>query len=90
MKRVAHLVVDYYFIVLAVLESNMNYLDQARHFIWAQTYYKCYQQTTLEQAFSKECVMKNIFSYFSTNTYIAGTQNNRLNEMVLLSTQNIN
>ena len=52
MKRAAYLVVDYYSIVFAVLEPNMNYLDQARHFVWTQTYYKCYQQTPLEQAFS--------------------------------------
>ena len=37
---------------VVVLMSNMSNLDQVRHFIWAQTYYKCYQQTTLEQAFS--------------------------------------
>ena len=29
------------------------------------------------------------FFYFSTNTYVVGTQKNHLNEMVLLSTQNI-
>ena len=29
------------------------------------------------------------FSYFSTKTYVVGTQKNRLNETVLLSTQNI-
>ena len=28
------------------------------------------------------------FSYFSTKAYVVGTQKNRLNEMVLLSTQN--
>ena len=28
------------------------------------------------------------FSYFSTKTYIVGTQKNRLNETVLLNTQN--
>ena len=28
------------------------------------------------------------FSYFSTKTYVVGTQRNRLNETVLLSTQN--
>ena len=31
----------------------------------------------------------NYFSYFSTKTYDVGTQKNRLNETVLLSTQNI-
>ena len=32
---------------------------------------------------------KNKFSYFLTKTYVVGTQKNRLNEMVLLSTQNL-
>ena len=32
---------------------------------------------------------KKLFSYFSTKTYVVGTQNNRLSETVLLSTQNI-
>ena len=32
---------------------------------------------------------KILFSYFSTKTYVVGTQKNHLNEMVLLSTQNI-
>ena len=30
----------------------------------------------------------NLFSYFSTKTYVVGTQKNRLDETVLLSTQN--
>ena len=34
-------------------------------------------------------VMKNYFSYFSTKTYVVGTQKNRLNETVLLRNQNI-
>ena len=29
-----------------------------------------------------------LFSYFSTKTYVVGTQKNRLDETVLLSTQN--
>ena len=33
--------------------------------------------------------LKNIFSYFSSKKYVVGSQKNRLNEMVLLSTQNI-
>ena len=37
----------------------------------------------------KECVIENCFSYLSTKTYVVGTQKNRLNETVLLSTQNI-
>ena len=31
-------------------------------------------------AFSQECVPKKSFSYFSTKTYVVGTQKNRLNE----------
>ena len=41
------------------------------------------------QDFNKECVTEKYFSYFSTKTYVVGTQKNRLNKMVLLSTQNI-
>ena len=38
----------------------------------------------------RACNEKNNFlSYFSTKTYVVGTQKNRLNETVLLSTQNI-
>ena len=36
---------------------------------------------------AKSVIMKN--SYFSTKIYDAGTQKNRLNETVLLSTQNM-
>ena len=35
------------------------------------------------------CVTKIYFSYFLTKTYVVGTQKNRLNETVHLSTQNI-
>ena len=41
------------------------------------------------QASRYACANENSFSYFSTKTYIVGTQKNHLNEMVLLSTQNI-
>ena len=37
----------------------------------------------------KKSIPENYFSYFSTKTYVVGTQKNRLNETVLLSTQNI-
>ena len=37
--------------------------------------------------FSK-CVIEHYFFYFSTKTYVVGTQKNRLNEGVLLSIQN--
>ena len=33
--------------------------------------------------------IKKYFPYYSTKTYVVGTQKNRLNETVLLSTQNI-
>ena len=36
-----------------------------------------------------KCVLENHISYFSTKTYVVGTQKNRLNETVLLGTQNI-
>ena len=35
----------------------------------------------------KIAYLKIIFSYFSTKTYVVGTQKNRLNETVLLSSQ---
>ena len=38
---------------------------------------------------NEECIAKYILSYFSTKTYVVGTQKNRLNETVLLSTENI-
>ena len=41
------------------------------------------------QDFSLESVPEKCFSYFSTKTYVVGTQKNRFNETVLLSTQNI-
>ena len=41
------------------------------------------------QDFSYECITKIYFSYFSTKTYVVGTQKNRLNETVLESIQNI-
>ena len=37
----------------------------------------------------RECTKNYYYFYFSTKTYVMGTQKNRLNEMVLLSTQNM-
>ena len=37
----------------------------------------------------RNAYQKKKFSYFSTKTYVVGTQKNCLDEMVLLSTQNI-
>ena len=42
----------------------------------------------MRQAFSSECVAEKYFFYFSTKTYVVGTQKNRLNETVLLGIQN--
>ena len=37
---------------------------------------------------NKSAELKIFFSYFSNKTYVVGTQKNRLNETVLLSSQN--
>ena len=50
---------------------------------------KKYPEVRDHQASREECVFENYFSYFSTKTYVVGTQKNRLNETVLFSTQNI-
>ena len=34
-----------------------------------------------------QCIPENQFSYLSTETHVVGAQKNRLNEMILLSTQ---
>ena len=34
------------------------------------------------------CIEKAIFFYFTSKTYVVGTQKSRLNDKVLLSTQN--
>ena len=33
------------------------------------------------------CILKSIFSYFSTKTYVVGTQRNCLSETILFSTR---
>ena len=38
------------------------------------------------QASKLECVLEKYFLYYSSKTYVVGTQKNRLNETVLLST----
>ena len=40
------------------------------------------------QGSRKECILENYFLFFSSKTYVVGTQKNCLNETVLLSTQN--
>ena len=39
------------------------------------------------QGFSYDCVTSYLVSYFSTKTYVVGTQKNRRNGMVLLNTK---
>ena len=55
--------------------------------------FQVYVSNQMEESISvyrvkSECETDNYFSYFSTKTYVVGTQKNRLNETVLLSTQN--
>ena len=48
----------------------------------------CAHKLLKENLNTSECLIENHFFYFSTKTYVVGTQKNRLNETVLLSTQN--
>ena len=55
----------------------------------------CITKTTLKSCFGVKTspqirvhVTENYFSYFSTKTYVVGAQKNRLDETVLMSTQN--
>ena len=52
-------------------------------------YPHCFNSTGSIRPLVKECVPEILFSYFSTETYIVGTEKNLLDETVLLSTQNI-
>ena len=45
-------------------------------------------KAVLTRPLDKSAYLKIIFSDFSTKTYVVGTQKKRLNETVLLSTQN--
>ena len=49
----------------------------------------CSSQDSKFGTLVKSAYQKKKVSYFSTKTYVVGTQKNRLNETVLLSTQNI-
>ena len=60
--------------------------DMQQFFLTAERE-KCLFFFLIYQAFSNECETKK--SYFSTKTYVVGTQKNRLNETALLSTLNI-
>ena len=48
------------------------------------------QEMTVQSLYNTPCYYTDLdISYFSTKTYVVGTQKNRLIEMVLLRTQNI-
>ena len=47
------------------------------------SHYNLNLEITGNQASRQECVLKNYFLYFSSKTYVVGTQKNHLNEMVL-------
>ena len=51
-------------------------------------YSKFHAKNCMYQAPRYECLTENYFFYFSTRTYVVGTQKNSLNETVLLSTKN--
>ena len=50
--------------------------------------FKQFEFTLVTQAPRLECVLENYFLYFSSKTYVVDTQKSRLNETVLLCTQN--
>ena len=69
----------HFFVQTDRYEPNHN-LHSMDGFIWIHAY---------TPDFIKSAYQKKKNSYFSTKTYVVGTQKNRLNETVLLSTQNI-
>ena len=77
-------------------ENQCGYRSSGFILVWwmaAQTYKWKYSLVTIivknvYQASKQECVLENYFLHFSSKTYIMGTQKNRLNETVLLRTQN--
>ena len=67
--------------------QNIHNYSPAFFFIWI--FWPMVLLPCLPMTLVKNAYQKNIFIYFSTKTYVVGTQKNRLNERVLLSTQNI-
>ena len=78
---------------------STSYLSMCKRLIVNQSVNKCRlclkysqikwkQKYIQSQATTSECVMVCLSSYFLTKIYVVGAQNNRLNETVLLSTQN--
>ena len=78
-------VLDRFFCTLnSIYHSECN---RTRLKIKATTFFICGIKTIkVFQSSRQECVINNWFSYFSTKTYVVGTQKNRLDETVLLST----
>ena len=56
---------------------------------YSQNFIYFFKKKVVKNFIRLKCVTENHFSYFSTKTYVVGTQKNLLNEKVLLSTHNI-
>ena len=69
---------DSYIVVLSFFVEGFN--DNFRSFLFFHASLR---------SLSLECTNKDQFYYFSTMTYVLGTQNNGVDEDVLLHTQNI-
>ena len=58
--------------------------------VWKTANCNCFDMTSiLDIRTLVKSAYQIFFSYFLTKTYVVGTQKNRLNKTVLLSTQNI-
>ena len=72
------------------MQKNMNTNQNAMHRYHINiTMSHNYQKSPCIRTLVKSAQQKKTIFYFSTKTYVVGTQKNRLNETVLLSTQNI-
>ena len=65
-------------------ESPMHCVLRSLNMVYEQIQHK---KCSILRTLVKSAYPKRYFSYFSANTYVVGTQKNRLNETVLLSTQ---
>ena len=66
------------------LRTNYNFLTLLGSMEFSINFDTIKSGWSVVQDFSKECLTEK-----STKSYVVGTQKNRFNEMVLLSTQNI-
>ena len=76
------------------IEYFITLLDKARPYCFfidcsTQNKFRNIYHYTCQDFSFKECVTEKKFSYLSTKIYVVVTQKDRLNETVLLSTQNI-